>query len=657
MILNNLKLNNFRVFKGVHNFSLAPRNNKPIILFGGLNGAGKTTTLTAIRLALYGRQFLGVGTTQKSYYKFLSDSIYSSKSTGVKMRNSSVELTFSYASAGKLNEYCIKRSWTELNGKINEDLKIFKDLNIIENLSYEQAQGFLNELIPIGVSDLFFFDGEKIAQLAEDDGGNILSDSVKKLIGLDVIEKLIGDITVFIRNQNKQKMPDGIKSKILNLEKILETQEEIIEIEQNEYISFNLELIENAKHIDLLTNNLNTHGGAWAASREEEIKKLSEYKAKKELIISQIQEIISGAFPFAIAPDFVEKCIVHLNNELDVKRNKNISFYLTNSLISLENRLNKILDKNSLSIIKKEINEEFGGLLSEKKDFNIIHDVSESVHQKILVATTYLAKNQKNKVAELNYSLKKINTKIEDIGINIGRAPDKNLLNIRLQELNQAQIKNSEIVAKTARKKETIRVHLREAIKTVRALEKLHDSYILSDDNDRALEYAYKAEKSLNLFSKRVATNKIQNVENEFISSFKRLARKNDINVYAKIEPQTFAVKLFDDSGNEILKESLSAGERQIYAIAMLNALAKTSGRRLPIIIDTPLGRLDSKHRKKLIENYFPYASHQVIILSTDTEIGESYFLSLKEHISHSIMLNYENEDGSSNVNEGYFWG
>ena len=106
------------------------------------------------------------------------------------MRNSSVELTFSYAISGKLHEYCIKRSWTELNGKITEDLKIFKDLNIIENLSYEQAQGFLNELIPIGVSDLFFFDGEKIAQLAEDDGGNILSDSVKKLIGLDVIEKL-----------------------------------------------------------------------------------------------------------------------------------------------------------------------------------------------------------------------------------------------------------------------------------------------------------------------------------------------------------------------------------------------------------------------------------------------------------------------------------
>lgn len=103
-------------------------------------------------------------------------------------------------------------------------------------------------------------------------------------------------------------------------------------------------------------------------------------------------------------------------------------------------------------------------------------------------------------------------------------------------------------------------------------------------------------------------------------------------------------------------KESLSAGERQIYAIAMLDALAKTSGRKLPIIIDTPLGRLDSKHRKKLVENYFPSASHQVIILSTDTEIDKTYLTSLKDHISHTIMLDYIGTEGSSSVEPGYFW-
>jgi len=197
---------------------------------------------------------------------------------------------------------------------------------------------------------------------------------------------------------------------------------------------------------------------------------------------------------------------------------------------------------------------------------------------------------------------------------------------------------------------------LREAINTVRALDKLHNVFVDSDESNRALDYAHKAKTALTEFAKRVAVNKIKNVETEFIQSFKHLARKDDININAKIEPHTFSVTLLNDFGNEIPKDSLSAGERQIYAIAMLDALAKTSGRKLPIIIDTPLGRLDSKHRKKLVENYFPTASHQVIILSTDTEIGKTYLASLDEHISHKIMLDYDGSEGASNIESGYFW-
>ena len=656
MILKTLKVINFRVFKGVHEFALAPRNQAPIVLFGGLNGAGKTTTLTAIRLALYGRQFLGVGTTQKNYHQFLADSIHHSKITGTQANNAAVELIFSYASLGVINDYHVKRSWVVTNNNVSESLKIFQNNHLIENLSYDQAQGFLNELIPIGVSDLFFFDGEKIAQLAEDNEGNALSDSVKKLIGLDIIEKLMADITVFIRNQNKLQMSDEIKLKMTGLEKLLETQEELIEIEQQEYEDIKLELVCSAKHIDQLTNNLNSHGGAWAASREQEISKLSEFNTKKEVLKHQIQEGISSSFPFSIAPDFMARCIDQLDNELSVKKNKNIASELSERIQSLEERLSKVLDEKLSQIVRTEVNDEFAKLLTPVEGIDIIHDVSDTTHQKISSIAVDGARYQRDKINSLAAELKRINQQIDDVGVNIARAPDQNLLNIRLQELNEAQIKNSDVISRAAQKKENIRVHLREAIKTVKTLEKLHESYIYSDDNNRALAYAHKAGKALSVFSERVTVNKIKSVEREFVNSFRLLARKDDVSISAKIEPQTFSVKLINEFGNEIPKENLSAGERQIYAVAMLNALAKTSGRKLPIIIDTPLGRLDSKHRVKLIENYFPHASHQVIILSTDTEIGESYLSSLKKHISHSIMLDYSSDKGSSDVGEGYFW-
>ncbi len=88
----------------------------------------------------------------------------------------------------------------------------------------------------------------------------------------------------------------------------------------------------------------------------------------------------------------------------------------------------------------------------------------------------------------------------------------------------------------------------------------------------------------------------------------------------------------------------------------MLWALAKTSGRALPIIIDTPLARLDSDHRKLLVRHYFPMASHQVLILSTDTEVDQSCFEGLRTAVAHAYRLDYDSVEASTVIAPGYFW-
>src|SRR5690606_16962645 len=126
-------------------------------------------------------------------------------------------------------------------------------------------------------------------------------------------------------------------------------------------------------------------------------------------------------------------------------------------------------------------------------------------------------------------------------------------------------------------------------------------------------------------FVETSAQEKIRDLESVFKDCFARLARKEDFDLRLNIDPRDFSVKLTTSSGRSISRDELSAGEKQIFAISLLEALAKTSGRRLPMIVDTPLGRLDSKHRQRLVEQYFPQVSHQVIILSTDTEVDEDF--------------------------------
>ncbi|WP_413698556.1 AAA family ATPase [Psychromonas sp. KJ10-10] len=156
MIIKSLIVNNFRVFRGVHEIDLAPRSGnkenltKPIILFGGLNGAGKTSILSAVRVALYGRIAFGRGLSTPEYQKQLDALIHNG--VGISDNRSSIELVFTHSHNGIESEYKITRAWER--GK--RDKLILKQNNEeLTQLSYDQCQSFLTELIPTGIADLF----------------------------------------------------------------------------------------------------------------------------------------------------------------------------------------------------------------------------------------------------------------------------------------------------------------------------------------------------------------------------------------------------------------------------------------------------------------------------------------------------------------------
>jgi DNA sulfur modification protein DndD len=157
-------------------------------------------------------------------------------------------------------------------------------------------------------------------------------------------------------------------------------------------------------------------------------------------------------------------------------------------------------------------------------------------------------------------------------------------------------------------------------------------------------------------YERRLLDHKLAQLRDEFVRCYNRLARKGEVVTAVRVDPESFAVSLIDREGREIPKAALSAGEKQVYAISILWALARTSGRALPMIIDTPLARLDSEHRANLVARYFPSASHQVILLSTDTEVDAPLLATLDPSISHAYHLEYDSVHGRTVVRSGYFW-
>ncbi|MCP2139512.1 UNVERIFIED_ORG: DNA sulfur modification protein DndD [Pseudomonas poae] len=664
MIIDTLSVLDFRVFSGAHKFDLTPKMKRgkqaPIILFGGLNGGGKTTILSALKLALYGKGVLGAAATVSDYHQYLKDCIHRAYNSIAKPSRSAIELTFRYAQHGEISTYHLVRDWYVENGeKIKEGLLISRDGHQLSELTYEQAQSFLNELIPIGVSELFFFDGEKIASLAEETTGDSLRDSINKLLGLDLIDRLDSDLSVLIRTRAAKKASEERKAKISDAQVEYDELHQSLECIKDKILDLRLEISQVNSNLSNIESSINGRGGAWNASREEESAKLGSLVANKRNIESSLHELLSGILPLTITKRLNSRLIAQLEVERDEAKAKVLSDYLKLQQDRFVQELEKnlpgaseyknVLDAAFLSTFGEAVSR--GSNTTEK-----VHELSESgsvgMTHRLLDGVTSL----KSRVKDLVEELHETESAIDSAGENIARAPDDSIIAPLFREQGVFQERLAALNEKRIILVDQAKATLQKMSPISRRLDELNADMAKSQDGERTFALAQSARDVLKEFASRARVQKIAELESQFYSSFNGLARKDDRHLSIKVNPVTFEITLVDDSGFLIRKAELSAGEKQIFAISILEALARTSGRSLPVVIDTPLGRLDSLHRKKLLENYFPQTSHQVVILSTDTEINYDFYESLRASISHSYHLIYNPETRSTEVEEGYFW-
>jgi DNA sulfur modification protein DndD len=188
-----------------------------------------------------------------------------------------------------------------------------------------------------------------------------------------------------------------------------------------------------------------------------------------------------------------------------------------------------------------------------------------------------------------------------------------------------------------------------------RAVEAYLQEAELRDEADRMEKYTALSIRLVEEYMTRLQRRKTGVLGETITQCYRKLANKKDMIHKIEMDAETLDLRYLDAAGGLVAKDSLSAGEKQLMVIAILWALAICSRKKLPVIIDTPLARMDSMHRTALVTTYFPQASGQTIILSTDSEINRSYYALMQEYVGDEFTLVFDEQTQSTTISKGYF--
>jgi DNA sulfur modification protein DndD len=286
----------------------------------------------------------------------------------------------------------------------------------------------------------------------------------------------------------------------------------------------------------------------------------------------------------------------------------------------------------------------------------LIHHLSPSDKQNILKWIDLATKSVPTEIRDHSTRLESLIRERREIEENLSRIPPEEALSPIVANLNKLHQRLGELNREISQQEEHARKLDFALAENERDLAKHDEELRQIDANETEVLLGKKAQNVLVKFSRSLRENKMQEVSEQFVEAFNRLSTKKSLISRIHIDSATSTITLRRRNGTNVRKESLSAGEKQIYAVAMLIALAKVSGKPLPFIIDTPLARLDSEHRSNLVSNFLPSVSHQVVVFSTDTEIDRSYFDQLQPHVNRAYRLAYDETRNCSIAQSGYFW-
>lgn len=668
MLLRKITLEEFGAYRGTQSLDLTTKKNKPIVLIGGLNGCGKTTLLDAIQLALYGPRARCSGRGNKSYETYLRESINRQADP---TRGAQIILEFTVAVDGTEHYYKVVRSWhTSGKTRLKEFVNAFVDeeygsrakpgrrvgpeLKYSRVLSEEWAD-HIESLLPLEVASLSFFDGEKIESLANPErAASVIESAIHSLLGVNTVQQLRTDLLALQRRQKLSDEEQHLMDKIHAQEQERQAANAALENAEQQAAQRKSELVKARRTLETLEAAYKQEGGSLFERRVEIEREFAQVSTRLAEIRSSLVQLAAGPLPLLMMGSHLNE----LHKQAGRERTAAESHQVLGVLEERDQWLMDMLPAEAKAAVEEELEADRAKRAKSarlKVDLGLSPDTLPQ-----LSALDEALSRDKARAAELLQQAAKAAEQRVQLERQLAGVPAKSKVEA-IQKEREDQLQK---VARLEREHENSLnsvAELKRRLEYVSAsLKRAHEEFVRTkvkaEEVERIIKYSEKARKTLEQFGDALLKRHISRLEVAMLTSFQTLMRKQGLVNDLRIDTDKFTLTLADTDGEPIDPGRLSAGERQLLAVSLLWGLMKVAGGHLPSVIDTPLGRLDSRHREHLVDRYFPYASDQVLLLSTDEEIDEYLLGRLKKAIAHTYTLVHDDTTFTTSVVEGYWW-
>ncbi|ARF14005.1 DNA sulfur modification protein DndD [Sporosarcina ureae] len=650
MKFNNITLSNIGPYMDENTFNFTSDIDKKVVLIGGKNGAGKTTLLNSIKIGLFGSFSFGYKADNKEYFSRINQMLNNAAKESRTIQPFSISMDLNMNEGFESKNYVLKRSWKIQNERVREYVQVQFNGQYLNEQELITFQNKLRESLPPELLDFCLFDGEEIANIVNNDELSTHLSALSKIVfKLNWFESLEEDLEVYSRQSLSSSNQNHVDLKEAS------TKQKELRTRSND-LSNSLIILKEHKEdlqeeIDQYKLDFEQNGGIVKAERESILGKIHELEVDRKSIIDEIKSYTANMLPLQLAISILGDAREQIAKEESVH---------------FVSKLDNLLGDDQLETVLKQINlpeteenksnlkESLLSSLDNEGSARLIHDASFSdssmVEQTFIKVKEISPTSIREKMQESTAMLQQIRVWKDKLKINDTTSEFEDIL-AQIERLQKELVLTSERIDNEQKEYQLLEKELEIINNTV---EKLEHQISSDSKTDSSFKDALKIIQLSEKFRKIQLQKKLQEVEREALFMLNKLLRKKNYIHAIDISTESFEVELLDADRKVLNKLTLSSGEKQMLLIALIWAIFKCSGREVPFIFDTLLGRLDKDHKRAVLLDFIPHAGTQAIILSTDSEIDAEYYGMLSPYLAKEYTLNFQVSNQATTILHEY---